>query len=229
MIAVLDIETKNFSKRFQEAKSDAKRVALAPQPTLACVYWVKRRRFEYFTGARLSEIVTSLEKASCIVTFNGNRFDFLVLERWCGLQRTPRFMDKSLDLCAIVGANRFKFLKQPTRKGVNLDRCGKLNFGVPRKATGTIKEKCRAHVRLTYRLFEALRTDKLMVPVRPPRDLPTNCPECGCEAEMIPFQPDYDQMSEGQIWDYEIGQQVGGWGFARCTKPKCRTVFTWGI
>jgi hypothetical protein len=229
MIAVLDIEAKNFSKRFQEAKSEAKRVALAPQPTLACIYWVKKRRYEYFTGKRLPEVVSSLQKAESIVTFNGDLFDFLVLERWCGLQRTTTFMAKSLDLCSVVGARRFRFLRQPTRKGVNLDRCGKLNFGVPRKATGTLKEKCRAHVQLTYRLFRALHTDSLMVPVRPPKDLPIRCPECEFEAELIPFQPDYEQMSEGQIWDYEIGQQVGGWGFARCTKPRCRKVFTWGI
>lgn len=229
MIAVLDIETRNFTQRFQRAKSDGQRVLLAPPPTVACIYWVQKRKYEFFARKRLDLVVPSLTKATCIVTFHGERFDFLVLERWCGLQRTTPFLAKSLDLSRIVGANRFRFLKQPSRKGVNLDRCGKLNFGVPRKATGTNRDRCRAHVRLTYQLFEAFRTRDLMVPVRPPVTLPRRCPECRAEAELIPFQPDYDEMSEGQIFDYELGQQGQGWGFARCTRPRCRQVFAWGI
>jgi len=229
VIAVLDIETERFSADFKYARIDAKRIALAPQPTLACIYWVHKRRYEFFTGKRLSVVVRSLEKAKFIVTFNGERFDFLVLERWCGLERTAHFMAKSLDLCRIVGADRFRFLKQPWRKRVNLDRCGKLNFGVSRKTTGTLKEKCRAHVRLTYQLFEAFRTDRLVVPVRPQRDLPKTCSKCGAKVEPIPFQPDYEQMTEGQVLDYEIGQQFGRWGFACCTRRKCRCMFTWGI
>jgi hypothetical protein len=233
MLAVLDIETERFTQRFQDAKGQARKVELAPKPKLACVYWPRRRRYEFFTGKNVADVVPALAKATCIVTFHGEWFDFLVLERWCGLQRTPRFLAKSFDLSRVVGANRFRFLAQPHRKGVNLDRTGKLNFGIPRKVAGTLREKCKAHVWLTYRCFEALREDELMVPVRPPKEMPTRCPECGAEADLVPFQPDYDQMTEGQIWDYEIAQQVGarvgGWGFARCTKKKCRKVFCWGI
>jgi len=183
-----------------------------------------------FHGKRLSVCRRSLEKAKFIVTFNGERFDFLVLERWCGLERTAHFMAKSLDLCRIVGADRFRFLKQPWRKRVNLDRCGKLKLRSFSEDNRHLERKMQGP-RSPYIPNYSKRSAPIgwLCPFRPQRDLPKTCSKCGAKVEPIPFQPDYEQMTEGQVLDYEIGQQFGRWGFACCTRRKCRCMFTWGI
>lgn len=39
------------------------RLALAPPPILACIYWVEKGRYEFFTGRRLQRIPSTLQKA----------------------------------------------------------------------------------------------------------------------------------------------------------------------
>lgn len=229
MQLVLDIETRRFTDSFQRAKRIDQRRRLAPEPLLACIFLIEKRRYLFFTGRSLRDVVPILESADTVVTFNGDRFDFLVLERWCGWRRPPGFDDRSVDLCRVVADHPFALIGKPRVRGGTLDRVGKLNLGVARVDSGTIKERCRAHVRLTHRLYQKWRAGRLIFPVRPEANLLQRCPECGKVAELVPFQPDYEGMTEGQVFDYEMGHQVGGWGFARCTARRCKKLFAWGI
>jgi hypothetical protein len=229
MHVVLDIETEPYSNRFKRATSLVTRRKCAPKPRLACLYVVETKRYHFYSGASVCNVVPVLKAATGVVTFCGEIFDFLVLERHCGLKRDSGFREKCVDMNDVITALDSRFR-------ISLDRASRLNLGVGKKVKGSIlgtaavdilKKGCRSDVRQAYQIFRAWREGKLLFPVRPERDLPKTCPGCGKELQLVPFQPDYTGMTDGQIFDYELGHQQDALGYARCTE--CRAFVVWGV
>jgi hypothetical protein len=229
MHIVLDIETEPFTKRFRKAVSVAERRRLAPKPRLACAYIVEKKKYQFFSDTAVRDVIPILEAATEVVTYNGEQFDFLVLERYCGLKRNAAFRARCVDMYEVL-------TQLDSRFRISLDRASKPNFCVGKKVKGkilgvaeidTLTKGCRSDVKQTHMLYCLWREGQLLFPVRPEKGLPACCPECGRKIELVPFQPDYTDMTEGQIFDYELGHSFGVWGYVRCIK--CKKFNVWGI
>jgi hypothetical protein len=237
-----DIETVPFSDEFRRAQTRGERLRLAPAPRLAVAYVEHERKYSHFTPETMADLLQLLWKAHEIVSFNGSRFDVLVLRRHCGLKRRLSDKGKHIDLCTIL-ARRAGY-------HVSLDGAAQHNLGEPKHTNGRsmgaldlkgLRVACRSDVRQTRLLYRKHLAGKLEVPPRgfgvngwrfdddnydfagpaPGDETPETCPKCNGIRTLVFVPMDTSKMTDGQISMYELGMR----GFARCRR--CKFLFEW--
>ncbi len=250
---IFDIETVPFSDEFKNARSQEKRLEFAPRMRVACALDVRLRslrvaredagsrsvhciidlsdrnvlkaggRYHYFTPAQSRELIDLLMGADQIVSFNGKRFDLLVLRRHHGLTAkafaTLNRKRRHIDLWEI-------FTDRCERR-VSLDAMARLNLGEGKMVSGRdmaelslkeLKRACRSDVRQTYRLLKLHEAGKIRLPASREQyrgsrqdDDDGYGPEPHCHLPGSPgdYMPlDTSEMSEGQ----EAMYLAGMWG-----------------
>lgn len=243
---VFDIDTE-FTPALEDAVSIEERTRLAPRMTVACAFEEHSETYRFFAPDEAGALIELLESADEVISFNGNRFDLLVLCRHYGFKGRVR---KHIDLCEIAsGMAGFD---------VGLDTLARLNLGegkrekmeimdplpcdlppgfvlykvIAQSAEGKLKAGCKSDVRLTYELFRLYQSGTLMVPPKTSgarREdeengcAPQNCPSCHAPRSMTGLDWDNDEMSEGQLADYSAGM----YGSALCRA--CGEVIDWGF
>jgi DNA polymerase elongation subunit (family B) len=233
MKIVFDLETAPFSDEFRKADSKVARIRLAPVPLVACVYFIDTKKYKIYTKETFSELKTILRKSKLVVTFNGENFDFLVLQKYFKIGRRTLTLGKSVDIHAIA-SKRAGFR-------VSLDELARLNLDEPKKIKGKslvtatlkeLKEGCKSDVSQTFRLYKLHLKNSLEIPSRSDRskrydefdymtigqNMPNTCPECGKMPLTFVDVDDDEDMTEGQMAEY----LAGTWGYANC--PKCGIV-----
>lgn len=240
---VFDLETEPFTAAFKEATTGAGRLGHAPSLRLACAYVEDLDEYRFYAPGEAGELIRLLETAGEVVSFNGERFDLLVLRRHHGLtDPVPKEGGDHVDLC--------KLLSERAGFNVGLNMLAKMNLGEGKHTKGRemealdlegLKEACRSDVEQTYRLWRLWRDGKIRLPAgsgsrrgRPDPDeylgpgpgehMPLACPNCGAVGALEFLEdPDADEMSDGQLADYEAGL----WGSAACLR--CGTVTDYGF
>lgn len=99
---VFDLETEPFTEAFKAAQTLEERVAHAPRLRLGCAYVEDRDEYRYYDPEQTPEPINVLRDAGEVVTFNGNRFDLLVLARHHGLRERLPAHGGHVDLCEIL-------------------------------------------------------------------------------------------------------------------------------
>jgi hypothetical protein len=217
---VFDIETEPFTEDFRNAESRAEKRKHAPKLRLACVFIQTTRKYRYFVPDTAPELIALLQGAKEVVSFNGKDFDVLVLQRHYKLKGSIPKKGTHVDLHKIVS-------KQAGFR-VSLNQMAKLNLGEKKHTDGRkmnlltlneLKIACRSDVSQTYRLWKLYEAEKLRVPYKryqpsssssfqemgPGDHMPDQCPNCGAvqSLEFLPWET--EDMSDGQLADYEAG------------------------
>ena len=233
---VFDVETEQFTEEFRHADIKT-RLALAPKMRLACAF--DGVRWIYFLPSEADRLVALLIRADEVVTFNGNGFDMLVLMKHLGLTAAVVKKIKHSDL--------FEQISNSEGRWINLNDLAQLNLGERKHTKGRdianldlagLKEACRSDVWQTFRLWEMWSGGTLKVPeqrvrqrreiddpldVGPGHHMPDLCPKCHAVHTLILIEHDPDEMSEGQLADYDAGM----FGTSYC--QACETEFDWGF
>src|SRR6266542_980827 len=97
-----DLETEAFSNEFRSARDDEQRFKHAPKMRLGCVY--DGVGWHFFLPAQADQLLRLLLGAAEAISFNGKRFDELVLRRHHGLTGPFPSNGEHLDLCDQVFA-----------------------------------------------------------------------------------------------------------------------------
>ena len=191
--------------------------------------------------SQASELIALVLAADEVISFNGKKFDMLVLRRHYGM--------KSKDLS---DGNHFDLLDEITKSGhnrVSLHRLALKNLGEKKHTDGRrmdeievegLKIACRSDVWQTYRLWQMWKSGHLQLPeqgeyktrlqldndnfdVGPGHHMPELCPHCHSANTLILCDQDEDDMTEGQASDYEAGM----WGTFYC--EACMNSFDYGF
>jgi hypothetical protein len=243
----LDIETHPFSDYFLSAKTRADKIKFLPEPRIVCVFKESSKRYEFFypNDESMQRLSSILNNSVEVISYNGDQFDFLVLERYY-----PELFTgigeriKSVDMMLIA--------QEATDCDYNfsLDKMSKVNLGEGKMVAGRemnsldiekIKTACKSDVIQTYKLWSLWRSGKIQYPPHNKRRkwgivsdivsdydgthvvLPGLCPNCGDvnSVEIIDEeQEDLDDMTDGQRADC-----MAGWNRATvCTT--CGMIFT---
>jgi len=215
MSIVLDIETELFTDEFQEATDKRTRLRLAPQPRIACVYVIEDQKYLFFTPDRFSELHKLLRRAKEIITYNGERFDLLVLRKFLKVGKRALSKAKSFDL--------FSHVSRAAGFRVSLDNLARLNLGKGKKMKGKVlataplkklKAGCRSDVSQTYQLWKKYIAGTLKVPSKDDYETSiVTCPKCGQTPS-----PDWEHMSEGEMAEH-IAWTLGGGFCPFCEHP----------
>lgn len=228
---VFDIETEPFSEDFRHARTDHERWRHAPKLRVACVYDEAANAYSYYTARSARKLIEELAAADEVISFNGKRFDLLVLQRHHGLGIRQAFpiRGQHLDIHEIMtAAAGFR---------VSLHKAVQVNFEERKHTAGRamselsleqLKEACRSDVSQTYRLWQAYEKKCLRMPTRragsrdigyedegsvgPGAHMPSVCPNCHDVGSLIFMDADTEDMTEGQFADYV----AGAWGFSIC-------------
>lgn len=164
---VFDLETKPLSKKFKAAWTLAERRESAPRPILACAYIINEDKYLVFKKENLPELLQILKSADEIITYNGERFDFLVLERFWKATRSKFIKGESVDLMKLTQKN--------TGRMVSLDKMAKLNLKKRKELSGSelahaseaqLESVCMTDVKLTHELYKLSIQGKLKFPKR---------------------------------------------------------------
>jgi hypothetical protein len=234
---VFDVETELFTSDFRAAKDIKARLASAPKMRLACAF--DGVRWMYFLPSEAAELSALLAKADEVVTFNGNGFDMLVLMKHHGLKPTVAKKIRHHDLFELISIREDRW--------VSLNDLAQLNLAEKKHTKGRdianldlagLKEACRSDVWQTFRLWEMWRDGTLKIPeqrvrkrreiedlfdVGPGHHMPDLCPKCHAVNTLVFIEHDPDEMSEGQLADYDNGM----FGTSYC--QACEAEFDWGF
>jgi hypothetical protein len=226
---VFDIETELFPPEFRAARSNRERVKLVPRMRVACVFEEHTGRFRYFTERQVSALIDVLAEANEVVSYNGSRYDLLVLRRHYSLANRIPKKGRHTDLATIL-SRRAGF-------NVKLNRAALLNLGESKHTWGretaklnlqALKRAARSDVWQTYRLWRLYKQGALRYPLRPMPDdddsefgriaashvsIPVRCPFCEAQNTLHPIEPDFANVTDGQAADYEAGFRL----FLRCS------------
>lgn len=218
-ICCFDIETYPFSKKFKCAKSRAERLKAVPNMRLACVYEVGTETFHYFLPEQKAQLVQLLKKAQRVISYNGKRFDELVLQKHCGMKGKLPIQGCHDDLWETV--------REETGEWIKLDEMTRLNLGESKHTLGRnmkdcsveeLRDACKSDVWQTYRLWKMLQAGELRFPWHPITEYETlgqflEADEEGVEPESILEQvfedelDPFEEMTEGQFADALAGFQ----------------------
>jgi hypothetical protein len=232
-----DIETEPFSNDFRHAESLPSRQQHAPTMRVACVYFESSNTYEFFAQDEASQLITLIQNADEVITFNGKGFDILVLRKHYGLKGKVPQRGKHVDLHEVLTA------KAGFR--VSLDKASRLNLKEPKHTSGremsnldleALKEACRSDVSQTYRLWLAHANGELRAPEYAPRQfglseliggpghhMPSLCPICHDVGSIEFVESETEEMTDGQFAEYIAGTQ----GFAVCAS--CNSLVVWNV
>ena len=219
---IFDIETEPFSAQFNDAQTDATRKKYAPKMRVACVFDEEEDKYLYFEPHEAGNLVRTLQEADEVVSFNGKRFDVLVLRRHHELKGKVPLKGKHIDIHEIL-TDRAGFR-------VSLDKAVRLNFEEKKHTDGRamgvldieeLKEACRSDVNQTYRLWVEYNNGTLKYPQRtrrawgekielgsgPGHHIPEFCPNCHDVGSLEFIEWDTEEMTEGQLAEYLAGTQ----------------------
>jgi hypothetical protein len=187
-----------------------------------------RNEYQYFenTESDAEVLYHTLNEAEEVISFNGENFDFLVLEKHFG-SRFSRLLFKFRHIDMMIIA------RTETEAGFNfsLHKLALLNLGVGKMTKSRdmaaltlddLKIACRSDVEQTYRLWQLWRDRKIKYPAVPTRQnigedefadpgpgsqltLPKVCPGCGTVRSFIVVDPNIDDLTDGQQADYFAG------------------------
>lgn len=178
----------------------------------------------------MRQLAAILNNSAEVISYNGEQFDFLVLERhypelFTGTVERIKSVDMMLVAQRETGCN-FYF---------SLNKMAKVNFGQGKMVAGRemnsidlekIKAACKSDVSQTYALWKLWKSGKIKYPPHKKHlrtgDLissnddwisiqvspPELCPSCGDvnSVEIIEEDPeDLDEITEGQWADYQAG------------------------
>ena len=194
-------------------------------------------QYSYYEPHNTESLVNALQRADEVVSFNGKRFDLLVLRKHYSLKGKVPFKGKHIDIHQIL----------TVRAGfrASLDKAVSLNFGEKRHTNGRamesldineLKEACRSDVDQTYRLWIEWNNGTLRNPERrrigwseradgagPGHHMPEICPNCHDVGSLESIDWDTDEMTEGQLAEYLAGTQ----GSAVC--QTCENDMDWYV
>lgn len=227
---VFDIETDQFSDTFYRAETDQQRRKHAPKMRVACIFDEAENAHRFYTARQAKQLVTDLLAADEIVSFNGKRFDLLVLQRHYALRVSRPVPKKGTHV------DMHEIMSSAAGFRVSLDRAVRLNFDERKHTDGRdmgalsleqLKVACRSDVMQTYRLWQAHVSGRLRTPIRearggfdslddigpgPGEHMPDLCPACHDVGSLVFEEADASEMTEGQLANYDAGM----WGYATC-------------
>lgn len=213
---VFDVETEQFAEQFRQAKDAKARLIYAPKMRLACAFdgieWM------YFVPSDSKKLVALLTEADEVITFNGNAFDMLVLMKHHGLKAAVVRKIKHCDLFELISKKEDRWISLNDLAQLNLQE-GKHTKGrsIAALDLAGLKEACRSDVWQTFRLWEMWCDGTLRLPeqrVRLRRKIVNT---------LIFIEHDPEEMSEGQLADYNAGM----FGTSYCRT--CETEIDWGF
>lgn len=224
-----DIETEPFSAEFKAAKSRTERLKLAPAPRIVCAFLEYEDTYRFYepNQSSMAAFAQALVEADEVISFNGEGYDFLVLEK-----HYAEFFKKILPKLKSVDIMLLAQRDMGVEFRCKLDKLARLNFGKGKMVDGRkmsalnldeLKIACKSDVEQTYGLWQLRQNGKIIYPAFPTfknigydedgaenwpgsqLDLPSICPGCEVPGTLVSVDPDYDEMTEGQAADYEAG------------------------
>lgn len=226
-----DLETEAFSKEFRDACDDETRRKHAPKLRLACVF--DGTKWFFFLPEQATELLRILSTAQEVISFNGKHFDELVLQKHHGLRGSLPSNGKHVDLCDEVFVQAGYKVKLHQLAVVNLnERKHTQGRNIANLDLEALKAACHSDVWQTYRLWQLWSKGKLQIPARkkqisprkeevlnddcggvgPGHHMRNNCPLCHSVRTLVLIDEDVEDMTDGQLADYEAGL----WGTAIC-------------
>lgn len=160
MAVVFDIETELFSKQFKEARGRRGRVVAAPKYLVACAYDDVSGEFFHFTNKNIKGLFDLFDETDEIVTFNGEHFDFVVLEKNFSYKLSASNRLKHSDLLV-------KIIKYGVGRP-SLHELAEINLNehkrVIRNSMAELKKSCKSDVEQTYILWRTFQLGNLVLP-----------------------------------------------------------------
>lgn len=164
-VVCFDIETFPISLDFKAAKSIKSRKKIVPKMRLACVYLENTDSYEFYSPSEAVDLIKLLNSADKVISFNGKKFDLLVLESYCQSKDEVCRIRHHVDL--------FEVFKEKSGFKVSVDKASQLNLGESKHTLGRdihkcsikeIKEACMSDVSQTYRLWKRYESNDLKFP-----------------------------------------------------------------
>jgi hypothetical protein len=164
---VFDIETEPISEAFQTATTIEERIAHVPAMRLACLFDETTGAYHFFLPGDAGSLIDRLREADEVVSYNGNRFDLLVLCRHHGLEGRIPEKGRHVDL--------WEVMREKSGFMVSLDQAAKLNLGRGKHTHGRdmqhfdlehLKVASRSDVEQTYALWNLYTAGTLKYPAK---------------------------------------------------------------
>ena len=170
---VLDISTTPISTNFQLAGDDLnERLRYAPTMLVATIYSVRSRKYRHFLPEHASNLIDILKLANELISFNGKKFDLIILKKHHNLKgRIPK-TGVHIDLGEIA--------QEACGKWVTLNELTQLNLGEKNLSMNEFREKhglkhdpanrtdakakCKFDVQQTYKLWKLYTIGQLRYP-----------------------------------------------------------------
>ena len=168
-VVVLDISTFPANVEFRFGGDRDARRSYAPGLMAACVYATRGHKYRNYLPNQAETLLKQLETADELVTFNGLKYDLVVLEKHYGLSRHVALRSSHTDLALIF--------EQAIGRWVDFNEVVQLNLGErkipisefppdPVNRTDALAA-CKSDVRQTYKLWKLFKDGKLKFPVGP--------------------------------------------------------------
>ena len=163
---VLDVSTYPASLAFRLCPDRDTRLQLAPRMMAACLYDSCNRTYRGFLPAQVGDLIQCLERAERLVTFNGFKYDLVVLERHHDLSKDIATRPSHVDLAKIIEDFTGQWPSFDDIVWRNLkERKKSINDFThdPVNRTDAIAA-CKSDVRQTYKLFRLYEASKFIYP-----------------------------------------------------------------
>jgi len=139
----------------------------APKLLAACAYSSKSQRYFRYLPNQVDLLLNMLASADELVTFNGLKFDLVVLERHYGLSPDFALRKSHVDLA--------KIFEKRIGRWVTFDEVIQLNLGERKKPASDFPHDpvhrtdvlagCKSDVQQTYKLWKLYKEDQLRFPI----------------------------------------------------------------
>jgi hypothetical protein len=168
-VVVLDISTFPANIEFRFGGDRDARRPYAPGLIAACVYATRGQQYRNYLPNQAELLLKQLETADELVTFNGLKYDLVVLEKHYGLSQDVAHRKSHTDLALIF--------EQRIGRWVDFNEVVQLNLGErkipisefppdPVNRTNALAA-CKSDVRQTYKLWKLYKKGQLKFPVGP--------------------------------------------------------------
>lgn len=206
-IMCFTLKSLQISTEFSHEESIKKRLEKAPKLKLACVLDSITGEHTFYQEKDVKSLVNDLRKADILISYNGNRFHFLILQKHYSLKGKVPKNGEHIDLCEVI--------KSKVDFRVSLDAITRLNLNQKRNSTGAkqaqfslkkLEESCLSDVRQINELWKLHEKGSLKYPTKSPYKH-TFTPENNAvnENEIDIDEDFYEDMTEGQMADAMAG------------------------